>query len=128
MRAVRRGVRGVALRRRPAVLLAGLLPRRRRRLAHAPRRFKCRTCGKTVEGAPSWRRQRFCSLRCANQGRQRTRRPEDVSRNDVILELHARGWKAPAIVAELEARDVGWALSAVGVRTVISRARVQAGR
>lgn len=90
------------------------------RLAVAPRTFTCRACG-TEFLSRTWRNPRFCSLSCANRGRVRRRRPGDVARNALILQLHAQGLKAPQIRDALAAENRGWLLEAGSIRMVIAR-------
>lgn len=79
---------------------------------------RCGACRAKIV-APEWRHRRFCSLACANRGRpRRGRNPQRTLR---ILDLHAKGLTAPTICAMLEVEDPSWAMTAVNVRSVISR-------
>ena len=78
----------------------------------------CALCGRSVERAA--RQQRYCSARCREKGKERTRKaglthdtgappdpPKNASRNNNLrraksgsnhLKIHARGWQAPGHV------------------------------
>jgi hypothetical protein len=85
---------------------------------HGALRHRCPTCRRVYRAAPSQPRT-YCSHACANQGRDRARRPE-LAR---ALELHAQGLKTPRIQAQLAAENPAWVLGAGAIRQLVSRVR-----
>jgi len=89
-------------------------------LAKAPKRFRCPVC-KVEKLYPESRRRTFCSPACRNRGRKRERSMIVVTRNRLIIELHAQGVRSPQIAERLRVEDPGWELSPAVIRKVISR-------
>lgn len=90
--------------------------------AKAPRRALCEAalCGREfVVG--QWRKQRYCSIACAN--RSRTREHPEAERNAEVLRLHGLGFKAPTIQDLLSGKRSEWWMSLENIRQVVSRQR-----
>jgi endogenous inhibitor of DNA gyrase (YacG/DUF329 family) len=96
--------------------------------ARRPAQRHCAVCRQAFP-IPRWRQAAlFCSHACANRGRQRTPRQEDLERNQRILELRAQGLLVKQIKRQLDRAGTHTGLSEAGIRQVLSRAKLAAGR
>ncbi len=82
---------------------------------------RCEWCKATIR-APEWRRRRFCSISCSNRReRRKARRYEERDRR--IVDLSAKGLRAPTIAAMLIAENPEWQTSPGTVRMILSRTK-----
>ena len=98
------------------------------RLSIAPRTYRCANCGSEQRTYPSRMRngRHYCSLSCANRGRNRRPNRAIQARNARILALKADGLTAPQILLALGTEQVDWRFyGAATIRQVISRAKRQ---
>ena len=87
--------------------------------AFGPRTIVCQECGHKRSVPRRKKAQRFCSISCANRGRQLQLASRD--RNELILALRRQNLKTPAIQQQLQAENSEWWLSTTAIRQVIVR-------
>lgn len=92
--------------------------------ATSARQQRCKAPG-CVQTFNAYRSQHrlYCSLACANRGRDRKPHPEDAERNARILGLHAEGKKPRQIHAVLTTERPEWWVSPAALRQILARAK-----
>jgi hypothetical protein len=93
---------------------------------NARRTLACQVCGAAFVARRWQRTARYCSIACADRGRERYRNYRQVMRDSRVLRWSAEGWTAAAIARQLASRRPDWKewrVSPAAVRQILSRAR-----